>query len=120
MQLLSALITPLLLLTSLANAAPEPEPQLAQGGGVAATTIAATQQAVITTAASLFTLNGVTSVSYLVFTQTFASTALGTWPIGATPLSGEIGLGTIQGTVGVVSTKGKRGLDAVETPGPVV
>ena len=117
MQLpLSALITPLLLLPSLANAAPEP--QLAQGGGVAATTIAASQYPVVTTANSLFTVNGVTSASYLVFTQTFASTALGTWDIGATPLSGAIGLGTIQGTYGVVSTKAKRGMDAVETPVP--
>ena len=117
MQLsLSTLITPLLLLTSLANAAPEP--QLAQGGGVAAPTIAASQYPVVTTANSLFTLNGVTSASYQVFTQTFASTALGTWDLGPTPLSGAIGLGTIQGTYGVVSTKAKRGIDAVETPGP--
>lgn len=115
---LSALITPLLLLTSLANASPEP--QLAQGGGVAATSIVATQQAVVTTANSLFTLDGTTSASYLVFTQTFASTALGSWPIGATPMSGAIGLGTIQGTVGVVSTKAKRSMDAVETPGPKI
>lgn len=113
---LSALITPLLLLTSLANAAPEP--QLAQGGGLAAATLAAVQYPVVTMANSLFTINGVTSASKLAFTQTFASTALGTWDIGATPLSGAIGLGSIQGTVGIVSTKAKRGLEAVETPGP--
>jgi hypothetical protein len=35
-------------------------------------------------------------------------------------MSGAIGLGTIQGTVGVVSTKAKRGMDAVETPGPEI
>lgn len=116
-SVLSAL-TPLL--ASLAYGAPEPEPQLAQGGGLAAATIVATQQATVTNVNSLFTLNGVTSASYLVFTQTFASTALGTWPIGATPLSGEIGLGSIQGTVGVVSTNKKRALDAVETAAPMV
>jgi hypothetical protein len=69
---------------------------------------------------SLYTVNGVTTASYGVYTQTFASTALGTWDIGAVPLSGSIGLGTIQGTVGVVPTKAKRALDAVETPGLTV
>jgi len=119
MQLsLPTFITPLLFLISLTTAAPEP--QLAQGGGVAATTIAATPMATVTTAGSLFTLNGVTSATWVAFTQTFASTALGTWDIGATPLSGSIGLGTIQGTVGVINTKTKRGLEAVETPGPQI
>jgi hypothetical protein len=118
MQLLSSLITPLLFLVSLTTAAPEP--QLAQGGGLAATTIAASQYPTVTTAGSLFTLNGVTSATWGIFTQTFASTALGTWDIGATPLSGAIGLGTIQGTIGVLNTKPKRGLEAVETPGPKI
>ncbi|KAG0652595.1 hypothetical protein D0Z07_0142 [Hyphodiscus hymeniophilus] len=118
MQLFSAFLTSLLLLPSLANAAPEP--QIAQGGGAAATTLAATQQAVTTSVNSLYTLNGVTTASYYLYTQTFASTALGTWDIGATPLSGSIGLGTIQGTIGVVPTNKKRGLDAVETPGPMI
>ena len=76
--------------------------------------------AVVTTAGSLFTLNGVTSATWVAFTQTFASTALGTWDIGATPLSGAIGLGSIQGTVGVINTKTKRGLEAIETPGPQI
>ena len=38
----------------------------------------------------------------VVYTQTFAKTALDPWP---SPSSGEIGLGTIQGQVGVVKTK---------------
>ena len=116
MQLLNSLITPLLFLASLTAAAPEP--QLAQGGGIAPVTIAAVQYPTVTTAASLFTINGVTSSTYVVFTQTFASTALGSWDLGATPLSGVIGLGSIQGTVGVAKTK--RGLEAIETPGPKI
>ena len=118
MQLLPSLIAPLLFLASLTIAAPEP--QLAQGGGLAAATIAASQYPTVTTAGSLFTLNGVTSATWVPYTQTFASTALGTWDIGATPLSGSIGLGSIQGTVGVLNTKSKRGLEAVETPGPKI
>jgi hypothetical protein len=80
--------------------------------------IAATPMPTVTSAPSLYTVNGVTTATYILFTQTFASTALGTWPIGATPLSGSIGLGTIQGTVGLVSTKSKRWWNAVETPEP--
>jgi hypothetical protein len=84
----------------------------------AATTIAATQQATITTANSLFTLDGTTSASFLPFTQTFAKTALGTWDLGPTPLVGSIGLGTIQGSYGVLpSTNSKRAFDAIQTLG---
>ncbi|KAF7933936.1 uncharacterized protein EAE98_003645 [Botrytis deweyae] len=75
-------------------------------GGVVAT-LAATQMATTTTGApSLYTVGSVTAVSYIpVYTQTFATTALGTWAIGATPLVGSVGLGTIQGTVGTVKNK---------------
>ncbi|KAF7947141.1 uncharacterized protein EAE97_004390 [Botrytis byssoidea] len=75
-------------------------------GGVTASS-AATQMATTTVAApSLYTVGSVTTVSYIpVYTQTFAKTALGTWAIGATPLVGSVGLGTIQGTVGTVKTK---------------
>ena len=63
------------------------------------------QYPVVTNAPSLFTLNGVTSANQMVFTQTFASTALGTWDLGPTPGVGSIGLGSIAGTVGRVKTK---------------
>ena len=42
-----------------------------------------------------------TTATYKDFTQTFASTYLGTWAY-ATPSSGSIGLGSIVGTVGAV------------------
>ncbi|PQE21031.1 hypothetical protein CJF32_00005487 [Rutstroemia sp. NJR-2017a WRK4] len=74
--------------------------QAALGGGNAGTS-AATQMAVTTPdAQSLVTVDGTTTVVVMAYTQTFASTALGTWALGATPLVGSIGLGTIQGTVG--------------------
>jgi hypothetical protein len=113
MRLTTTLLPLLLTLVSAA-----PEPQLAQGGGLAATTIAATQMATTTVAGSLFTINGVTSATWILFTQTFASTALGSWDLGPTPAAGSIGLGAIQGTVGGVKTK--RGIEAVQTPAPVV
>lgn len=85
-----------------------PSLALAQAGlgGVVATS-AATQMATTTLGApSLYTSDGTTGVSYVpTYTQTFATTALGTWPIGATPLVGSVGLGTIQGTVGTVKNK---------------
>ena len=91
--------------------------QVAAGGGAGVvTSIVATQYPVVTNAPSLFTLNGVTSATNIVFTQTFASTALGSWPLGATPLAGAIGLGDLQGTIGLVKTK--RDL-AIETPAPL-
>jgi hypothetical protein len=104
---------------SIALADPNPDPQaVAAGGGVAATTLAPAQYPVITTAGSLFTTNGVTSATWKLFTQTFATTALGSWDLGPTPQAGSIGLGSIQGTIGVVKTK--RGIEAVETPAPQV
>merc|ERR1711977_36634 len=81
--------------------------QVAAGGGIAATTLAPSQYPISTTAGSLFTVNGVTSATWKLFVQTFATTAL-----GPTPAVGSIGLGDIQGTVGVVKNE-KR---AVETP----
>jgi len=96
---------------SLATASPEPEPQIAQGGGVAAATLAAVQYPVVTNVASLQTINGVTTVVQIVFTQTFAATPLGTWAF-PTPGVGSVGLGDIQGTVG--SVKSKRGMPTPE------
>jgi Killer toxin-resistance protein 1 len=92
--------------------------QIAAGGGnTVAGTMVASQYPVVTNAPSLYTLNGVTSSTNIVFTQTFASTALGSWALGATPLAGVIGLGDIQGTIGLVNTK--RNLP-LETMAPVV
>lgn len=80
---------------------------------------AATQMATTSQCRSLVTLNGVTTAKDVLFTQTFASTALGTWALGAAPGVGSIGMGTIQGTPG--ATKTKRGFfDALQTPGPLV
>jgi hypothetical protein len=55
-----------------------PEPQLAQGGGLAPTTLAPSQYPVVTNVNQLVTIGGVTTVKAVVFTQTFAATALGT------------------------------------------
>lgn len=63
---------------------------------------------------SIYTIDGTTYDTYVAFTQTFASSALGTWAIGATPLVGSIGLGDIEGTVGAV----KNGKRAVQTAAP--
>ncbi|TVY65663.1 hypothetical protein LSUE1_G007170 [Lachnellula suecica] len=114
MQLLSPTF---LLFTLAAVALADPNPQaVAAGGGGVATTLAASQVPVSTTAGSLFTVNGVTSATWKLYVQTFATTALGSWDLGPTPGVGSIGLGSIQGTVGVVKTK--RGIEAVETPAP--
>ncbi|KAH7351242.1 hypothetical protein BKA65DRAFT_550203 [Rhexocercosporidium sp. MPI-PUGE-AT-0058] len=97
---------------------PDPElknRQVAAGGGIAATTLAPSQYPISTTAGSLFTVNGVTSATWTLFVQTFATTALGTWELGPTPGVGSIGLGDIQGTVGGVRKVEGR---AVETPAP--
>lgn len=125
--LLSSIL--LLLLPSLIHATTIPEPdysphasdpseleerQLAAGGGIAATTLAATQYPTTSVAGSLFTVDGTTSATWVLITQTFATTALGTWALGPTPGVGSIGLGSIVGTVGKV----KRG--AVETAVPVL
>jgi len=92
---------------------------VAAGGG-AATSLAPTQYPTATTAGSLFTANGVTSASWALFIQTFATTALGSalGELGPSPKAGSIGLGNIQGPIGVAKTK--RGIDAVETPAPLV
>jgi hypothetical protein len=99
----------------LGSAEPEPvavpiaaeldERQVAAGGGVAATTIAASQMPSTTYVGSMFTTGGTTSAIWKDVTITFATTALGTWDLGATPKSGSIGLGTLVGTVGKVKTK---------------
>lgn len=75
----SSLLPALLSLLNLSSASPEP--QLAQGGGLAATTLAATQYPIVTTVASLLTVGGTTSTTYIVYTQTFAATALGSYVI---------------------------------------
>ncbi|KUJ17898.1 uncharacterized protein LY89DRAFT_745887 [Mollisia scopiformis] len=91
------------------------ERQVAQGGGIAATTLAATQYPTTSVAGSLFTVDGTTSATWILMTQTFATTALGSWALGPTPGVGSIGLGSIAGTVGKV--KSKR---AIETAVPVL
>lgn len=108
---LTTLLLPLLSLSSLATA------QVAAGGGAVVSSAAASQMATTSACRSLATLNGVTTAVNMVFTQTFASTALGTWALGAAPGVGSVGYGTIQGTPG--GSKTKRGLDALQTPGPL-
>ncbi|KAH7399838.1 hypothetical protein BKA64DRAFT_466304 [Cadophora sp. MPI-SDFR-AT-0126] len=129
--LLPILLTFALTTLTLASSSPSPDlsqnisspeledRQLAAGGGVAPTTLAPSQYPISTTAGSLFTVNGVTSATWKLFVQTFATTALGTWELGPTPAVGSIGLGDIQGTVGGVRKEG-RDLGAMETPAPVV
>jgi len=85
---------------------------VAAGGGAVSATLAASQSPTVGTWASLYTVGTETSTTWMVFTQTFASTALGTWDLGATPAAGTIGLGTIVGTVGNVKAE-KR---AMPTP----
>lgn len=88
------------------------ERQLAAGGGVAPTTLAPSQYPISTTAGSLFTVNGVTSATWGLFVQTFATTALGTWELGPTPGVGTIGLGDVLGSVGSMRKREE------ETPTP--
>ena len=80
--------------TAISNASPNPdshldarqllereildERQIAAGGGVAPTTLAATQYPIVTNCAQLVTAGGVTTVNQVVYTQTFAAGALGT------------------------------------------
>ena len=94
---------------SLANPEPVPipEPQIAQGGGIVAPSLATTQAPTVTTVPSLTTSGGVVTAVQVVFTQTFASTALGTWALGDTPKSGIVGLGSLAGgeKLGIVKTE---------------
>lgn len=92
------LLLPLLTFLALAvEASPGPDPL---EGQAEATIQAATQMATTTIAGSLFTVDGTTSATWVLFTQTFAATALGTWDLGTTPKVGTIGFGSIAGTVG--------------------
>jgi hypothetical protein len=68
-------------------------------GGGAAGSVGATQYPTIFGANKLVTVGGVVSTQSVQFTQTF-ETGLGTWAF-PTPLVGSIGLGDIQGTVGL-------------------
>lgn len=89
--------------------------QIAAGGGIPSATLALTPYPTVSNAASYLVVGTTTTVTYKMFTQTFASTALGTWALGPTPRIGTIGLGTIQGTVGVVKSVHKK---ALQTPDP--
>lgn len=111
------LLLSILALLSFTTASPNPDPQAVAPGGGAAVTLAPTQSPTVGTWGSLFTVDGTTSVAYVVFTQTFAATALGTWDLGPTPAAGTIGLGTIAGAVG--STKAaKRAMPTPEVGSP--
>lgn len=52
--------------------------QLAQGGGLAPATMAPSQYPIVSNVNKLVTIGGATTVQMVAFTQTFASTALGT------------------------------------------
>ncbi len=80
--------------------APGQAQNAALGGGVVGGGQAAVQYPVVTNVASLVTVGGVVTVQSVVFTQTFV-TPLGTWAF-PTPSAGSVGLGNIQGTIGVV------------------
>ncbi|CAG8954838.1 hypothetical protein HYFRA_00008523 [Hymenoscyphus fraxineus] len=112
MQLSTNLLLALSTFSSLAAA------QIAAGGGAVISSPAATQMATTSKCRSLATIDGKTTAIEMTFTQTFAKTALGTWALPPTPGVGTIGLGDIQGQIGVMKTK--RGLDAVQTPGPMI
>jgi len=107
-------ITPFLTLLSLSLAPALTHAQAVAGGGAAAgggvvATTAATQSPPVITGPSLQTVGGTTiAVQGVVFTQTFAATALGTWPLGTVVSAGSVGLGTIQGIVGGTAKKTKR------------
>lgn len=66
--------------------------QAAQGGGAPAPP-PPSQYPTVSNCPSLTTdANGVVTTVWLTFTQTFASTALGSWALGPTPMAGTIGL----------------------------
>lgn len=69
--------------------------QLAQGGGLAVTALANTQSATVSVLPSLVTIGNSVTVETVTFTQTFATTPLGTWPLGTDVKQGTIGLGTL-------------------------
>lgn len=70
-----------------------------------AATLVATQSPTVTEVTSLQTAAGGSVVGVpVVFTQTFAATALGSWPLGTAVQKGTVGLGDIAGSVGGVKT----------------
>lgn len=94
-------ITDLLLLLPLLSLASS---QAAPGGGAPVATLAPTQSPTVTQVMSIQTVGGSTVGVEVVFTQTFATTALGTWPLGTDVRSGTIGLGDIAGSIGAVKS----------------
>jgi hypothetical protein len=74
--------------------------QAAAGGGGLVATMAPTQAPTVTQVTSIQTVGGSTVGVAVEFTQTFATTALGTWPLGTEVRKGTIGLGDIVGSVG--------------------
>lgn len=69
-----------------------------------AATLVATQSPTVTEVTSLQTVAGSVVGVPVVFTQTFAATALGSWPLGTAVRKGTVGLGDISGSVGGVKT----------------
>jgi hypothetical protein len=94
-------ITDLLLLLPLLSLASS---QAAPGGGGPVATLAPTQSPTVTQVMSLQTGGGSTVGVEVEFTQTFATTALGTWPLGTEVRRGTIGLGDISGSIGGVKS----------------
>jgi len=112
MRFTSTTLIPTILL-GISSFSPLAQAQVAAGGGALPATQAVTQYPISTTAPYWSTIGGTTTIVYQLFVQTFASTALGSWDLGPTPAAGAIGLGDIQGQVGVIKTK-----RAIETPAP--
>jgi hypothetical protein len=92
--------------TILAIPTPTPEPQIPTFGPTP--TLPATQYPTVTVAGSLFTVNGVVSATWVEFTQSFATTALGSWGLGATLRVGKVGLGGLDGNGGKSVVGGKE------------
>jgi hypothetical protein len=82
--------------TTLAIPSPTPEPQIPTFGPTP--TLAATQYPSVTIAGRLFTVNGVTSASWVEFTRGFERMALGGWGLGDTLRVGRVGLGGLEGS----------------------
>ena len=71
--------------------------EVAAGGGLPGAAAAETQFPIVSADAwELVVAGGKTVAAQKPFTQTFATTALGGWPLGPTPAVGTIGLGNIQ------------------------